>query len=280
MDARVWNGGAGHAWVAAQTALDQMFAPFDDLLGNELLADGLTGQVLDVGCGTGSTMRALAERGMTCTGVDPSGPMLAAARARMEQAGAAAHFIQADAGTYMFAPGEFDALVSRFGVMFFADPVAGFANLRGATRPGGCLRFAAWRGTAENPFQVTAEEAARPLLPELPPRKPDEPGQFALADRDRVFSILKDSGWAAIEIEPVDVVCRFARTELETYIAVMGPVGRALQQADDATRARVMDRVRPAFDAFVDGEDVAFTAACWMANARAPLVLKRDVRDT
>ena len=275
MDARVWNGSAGHAWVAAQGALDQMFAPFNDLLAEGLAA----GRVLDVGCGTGSTMLALAERGMDCTGVDPSAPMLAAARARMEGAGRAARFIQADAGTYMFAPGKFDALVSRFGVMFFADPVAGFANLRGAARPGGQLRFAAWRGTADNPFQVAAEEAARPLLPELPPRNPGEPGQFALGDRDRVFSILKESGWAAIEIEPVDVVCRFARAGLETYIAVMGPVGRVLQQADDGMRARVMAAMRPAFNAFVEGDEVCFTAACWMANARAPQVFARDAGD-
>jgi SAM-dependent methyltransferase len=269
MDARVWNGSAGHAWVAAQAALDQMYAPF-----NDLLADGLTaGQVLDVGCGTGSTMLALAKRGMACTGVDPSGPMLDAARARMAREGMAADFIQADAQACAFSPGGFDAVVSRFGVMFFADPVAGFANLRGATRPGGRLRFAAWRGTADNPFQVAAEEAARPLLPELPPRKPEEPGQFAFADRDRIFSILKDSGWSATTIEPVDVPCRFALAELETYIAVMGPVGRALQQADDETRTRVMAAVRPAFDDFLEGEEVRFTAACWMANACAPSVL-------
>jgi SAM-dependent methyltransferase len=268
MDARMWNGGAGHAWVAAQTALDQMYAPFDDLL-----AEGAAGRVLDVGCGTGSTMLALAERRADVAGIDPSAPMLDAARARMELAGRAAQLIQADAEAHVFAPGGLDAVVSRFGVMFFADPVMAFANLRRATRPGGRLRFAAWRGTKDNPFQVAAEKAAAPLLPGLAPRKKDAPGQFAFEDRDRIFSILKDSGWAAIEIAPVDVACRFARAELDTYLAVMGPVGRVLQQADAEMRARVMARVRPAFDGFIQGEEVRFTAACWMANARAPSVL-------
>jgi len=274
MDARIWNGGAGHAWVAAQTALDQMYAPFDDLL-----ADGAAGRVLDVGCGTGSTMLALAERGADVAGIDPSAPMLDAARTRMARAGRTAQLIQADAEAHAFAPGGFDAVVSRFGVMFFTDPLAAFANLHRATRPGARLRFAAWRGWTENPFQIAAEEAARPLLPGLAPRKPEEPGQFAFADRDRIFSILKDSGWAAIEIAPVDVVCRFAKTELDLYLAVMGPVGRVLQQAEDETRARVMARMRPAFDAFIEGEDVRFTAACWMVNACAPSVFVKEAAD-
>jgi len=269
--ASLWNGTAGQAWVAAEAALDQMFAPFD-----ALLARGLTARrVLDVGCGTGGTTIALARRlGAECLGVDHSQPMIAAARDRAKRAGidgegVDVRFIQADAGTYTFDGGEFDAVVSRFGVMFFADPVAAFVNLRHAARPDGRLRFAAWRGAAENPFMTAAERAAAPLLPDLPARKPGEPGQFGLADRERIFSILMQSGWAAIEIEPVDVACRFAEVELETYLAFMGPVGRILQKADAATRAWVMGAVRPAFDPFVQGEEVSFTAACWMVDARA-----------
>lgn len=273
MDAQTWNGAAGLGWVAAEAASDRMYAAFNDLLGDGLVADGIAAKhVLDVGCGTGSTMLALVRQGARCTGIDPSAPMLAAARARMAREGAAAEFIQADAQTYAFPAASYDAVISRFGVMFFADPVAAFANLRRAAR--GVLRFAAWRDAAENPFMTAAEEAARPLLPGLAPRKPGEPGPFALADRDRIFSILKDSGWAAIEIEPINVACRFAEAELDTYLVVMGPVGRALQQSDDETRARVMARVRPAFDAFVRDGEVRFTAACWMANARVPRTLE------
>ena len=145
-----------------KSALDQMFAPFDDLL-----ADGIAeGRMLDVGCGTGSTTLALARRHAECVGIDPSGPMIAAARARLDREGAAARFIEADAQTHAFDAAGFDAVISRFGVMFFTDPVAAFANLRRATRPGGRLRFAAWRGAAENPFMTVAERAASPLLPE------------------------------------------------------------------------------------------------------------------
>jgi SAM-dependent methyltransferase len=272
MDARTWNGAAGLGWVAAEAASDRMFAAF-----NDLLASDIAGRVLDVGCGTGSTTLALTKRGAYCTGIDPSAPMLAAARARMAREGAAAEFLQADAQTYAFAPQQFDAVISRFGVMFFADPVAAFANLRRAAR--GRLRFAAWRDAAENPFMIAAEEAARPLLPALTPRRPGEPGQFAFAKRDRIFSILKDSGWAAIEIEPIDVACRFAEADLDTYLAVMGPVGRMLQSANDETRARVTARVRPAFEGFVRDGEVRFTAACWMANARVPSVFAKETAD-
>lgn len=274
MDAGLWNGNAGTGWVAAEAALDRMYAAF-----NDLLASDIAGRVLDVGCGTGSTTLALARRGARCTGIDPSALMLAAAGARMAREGAAAEFIQADAQTHAFAPRQFDAVISRFGVMFFADPVAAFGNLRRAARPDGVLRFAAWRGTQDNIFQITAETAAAPLLPGLAPRKLDEPGQFAFAERGRIFSILKDSGWAAIEIEPIDVACRFAETELDNYLAVTGPVGRALQSADDETRARVMARLRPAFDGFVRDGEVRFTAACWMVNARVPSVIASEAAD-
>src|SRR3546814_6887720 len=88
----------------------------------------------------------------------------------------------------------FDMAISRFGVMFFGDSVDAFANIRGAMEPGGTLHAIVWRGPHENVFMTTAERAAAPLLPAMPPRKPDAPGQFAFADPERVLSILWDSG--------------------------------------------------------------------------------------
>jgi ubiquinone/menaquinone biosynthesis C-methylase UbiE len=266
MDAKLWNQSAGHGWVAVEAAMDAMFAAFD-----ELLLEGVAARhVLDVGCGTGSTLVAAALRlGADCAGIDPSAPMIAAARARVERCGVAARFVQGDAQTYPFDPGGFDLVLSRFGVMFFADPPVAFANLRRAAAPGGRLRFAAWRDAGENSFMTAAERAAAPLLPRLPARKPDEPGQFAFADRGRIETILKKSGWTDIDIRPIDVACRFAEKELMPYLTWMGPVGRALQQADEGTRARVMDVVRPAFDSFVQAGEVRFTSACWMVDAHA-----------
>jgi hypothetical protein len=152
--------------------------------------------------------------------------------------------------------------------MFFTDPARAFANLRRATRDGGELRFVVWRSPAENPFMTTAERAAAPLLPNLPARTPDAPGQFALADQGRILQILRDSGWREIDVRPIDVACTLPESQLVRYLTRFGPLGRILPQADDRTRARVIETVRPAFDPYVHGADVRFTAACWMIGAR------------
>ena len=268
--AALWNGPSGHAWVEAQETLDQMLQPFEDLLLAGV-STGSTRAVLDVGCGTGSTAlavaRALGPAGH-CTGIDISEPMLALARERAARAGTAATFINADAQRYAFEPGSIDAIISRFGVMFFDDAVAAFANLRRAARPDASLRFVAWRSAPENPFMTAAERAAAPLLPDLPPRRPDAPGQFFFADRQRVHTILTTSGWADVAIEPADLTCEFPARALDAYLARLGPVGTVLRDADDATRARVTQAIRPAFDRYIQGDVLRFTGACWLATAR------------
>jgi SAM-dependent methyltransferase len=265
-----WNGAAGHAWVASQTLLDRLFEPLADRLA-DLAAARRPDRVLDVGCGTGSTTVAIARRlGTTaaCVGVDISEPMVAAARARADGEDVAVSFICADAQTYPFGPGSFDLIVSRFGVMFFQDSVEAFANLRRAAHDGGELRMIVWRGPADNPFMTVAERAAAQVLP-LPERQPDAPGQFAFANDQRVRGILRDSGWSGIECQAVDLDCALPETELVGYFTRFGPVGVALQNADEHTRAQVIDAVRPAFDRYVHGDDVRFTAACWMVSASA-----------
>ncbi|HEU4589132.1 MAG TPA: class I SAM-dependent methyltransferase [Gemmatimonadales bacterium] len=271
--AALWNGPGGRAWVEAQETLDHILQPFEDLLVAAVGARARQ-RVLDVGCGTGSTTlavaRLLGEKGRGI-GVDISEPMIAAARARAERERSPAEFILADAQAYAFEPASVDLVVSRFGVMFFEDPVRAFANLRRAAKAGAELWFVAWRSAAENPFMTTAERAAAPLLPNLPPRQPDAPGQFAFADRRRVASILEESGWTEIDIRPVDVPCTMPEKALLGHLSRLGPVGMALQQADDRTRAQVLDTVRAAFDEYVHGAEVRFTAASWVVSARAPV---------
>jgi SAM-dependent methyltransferase len=256
--------------VDAQQVLDDMFMPFEELLVEAVSASGKE-RVLDVGCGTGSTTLASARRvGATsrCVGVDISEPMLATARARAAREHVPATFICADAQTHAFEPSSFDVFISRFGVMFFEDSVQAFANLRRAASDGARMRFIVWRSAAENPFMTTAERAAAPLLPSLPPRRPNAPGQFAFADRGRVHSILEESGWGEIDIRPIDVPCKFPEKELNRYLIQLGPVGMALRDADERTRKHVGDVVRAAFDPFVHGAEVRFTAGCWMIEAR------------
>jgi ubiquinone/menaquinone biosynthesis C-methylase UbiE len=267
----LWNDTAGRAWVETQQTLDAVLAPFEDLLV-EAVANSKARGVLDVGCGTGgvalAVARLLGPKG-TAVGVDISQPMIALAKQRAERESSLARFLCADAQTYAFDARSFDMIISRFGVMFFDDAVRAFANLRRAATEGAELQAIVWRSAADNPFMTTAERAAAPFLPEIPARRPDEPGQFAFADNSRVYSILEKSGWSAIDIQPLDVVCTLPKRELEGYITRLGPLGRVLPQLDEQQRGRIIEAVQAAFTPYVHGTQVRFTAACWTITARA-----------
>jgi SAM-dependent methyltransferase len=252
-----------------QPVLDGMFAGIAEMLADVAAARGAE-RVLDVGCGVGATTLAIARRlgsGASCTGVDISGPMIAAARERVAYEDHPPRFLLADAAAHSFKDGEFDLLVSRFGVMFFDDPVAAFARLREAIGPGGGLRFVCWRSPEENPFLTTGARAAADLLPEMPPREPGEPGPFAFAEKERLVEVLSGAGWEGVEIEPVDIPCAFPESDLSRYLARIGPIGSALREADDAKRAEVLRVARAAYQPFVNGDEVRFIARCWSVGA-------------
>jgi SAM-dependent methyltransferase len=267
----LWNGTAADAWISNRDLLDTAFRPFEAVLVKAIAArPGL--RVLDVGCGTGATTMAIADRtgnAGRALGIDISAPMIEVARSRAAERGSTAEFLCADAEEHVLTPDAFDAVVSRFGVMFFGDPVPAFANLRRAARNGAALACVAWRSPADNPFMTTAERAAAPLLPELPPRRADGPGQFAWADSTKVAGILADGGWSGIIAEPLDVVCRFPAASLDRYILQLGPVGQFLKTADAGLKARVSEALRVAFAPYMDGDDIRFTAACWLVRAKA-----------
>jgi len=267
----LWNGSAGRAWIEVQPLLDEILEPFGDLLV-QAVATRSAHRVLDVGCGTGATTLAVARllgvKGEV-VGVDISEPMIDVARARAAHDDSTATFICADAQTRPFEPASFDMMISRFGVMFFENSVSAFANLRRAATDDAELCLLAWRGAVDNPFMTTAERAAAPLLPNIPAREPDAPGQFAFANSGRVARILEESGWADIDIQPVDVPCAFPEKELVPYFTQLGPLGRVLHEADEPTRARIIQTVRAAFDPYVDGNEIRFNAACWQISARS-----------
>ena len=268
----LWNEASGRAWVEMQGPLDTMLAPFGALL----IEHGLSQQprrVLDVGCGWGATTFAAARRvgpGGSCVGVDVSAPLLELAekRARAERIDNVS-FVRADAQTHAFEPNDFDAVISRFGVMFFDDPTAAFININRAARRGAVLSFVAWRSPAENSFMTTAGRAAAPLLPSLRPPDPNAPGQFAFADADKVRRILESSGWSSIETRSTDIAVSVAQRDLLEYVTKLGPVGIALADVDEPTRTRTVAAVHAAFAPFIRDGAARFNAAVWLVRARA-----------
>lgn len=270
--AALWNDAAGRAWVEMQDVLDRVLAPF----GARLIDAGFPGagaHVADVGCGAGATTVEMARRvgpAGSCLGVDISRPLVQAARARVADGGPEnVSFVQADAQTHPFQPGGFDAIISRFGVMFFDDPPAAFANLRRAVRLGGRLTFVAWRGPADNAFLTLGTRTAAPHLPPFPTPGPEDPGQFAFADPDRVRRILAGGGWSDVGIDPLDVPCSITEADLGAYTTRLGPVGMALRDADEPTRARIANLLHAAYAPHVRDGAAAFTGACWLVTARA-----------
>ncbi|MFO0617601.1 MAG: class I SAM-dependent methyltransferase [Polyangiaceae bacterium] len=271
--ATYWDEQAGPKWVAMQRDLDAQLEPFGlavmDALG---LAPGA--DVLDVGCGAGATSLALAGRVRPgrVLGVDLSTPLLG--RARERAAGIDnLRFERGDAQTFAFEPTSFDAVFSRFGVMFFADPTAAFANLRGALKPGGRVGFVCWRAMRDNPSFVLPLEAAAKFLPELPPPPPpDAPGPFGFADEQRVRGVLEGAGFEDVVVAPRDAdIVVAGQGDLESAVNLslqIGPLGRALSELDDATRASAREAVREAFGRHLRPAGVTLPSATWIVTGR------------
>jgi SAM-dependent methyltransferase len=267
---KFWNDKAGQDWTSLQARMDVNLSAIGDAV--LALADARAGMaVLDVGCGTGATSLAMAAAGAKVTSLDVSKPMLGLARKRAAEAGLDIAFIEADASAHAFAP-EYDLIFSRFGVMFFDDPIGAFANLHRALRTGGRLAFVCWRPLAENLWAAAPLGAAKPFLPEQPSPDPLAPGPFAFADPQRILSILTDVGFHDVEIEKYDGVMRMGR-DIPTIAAQtlqIGPLSRAVGEADEVTRVKIVEAVRAVMGKFAttDGE-IAPPTACWLVSAKA-----------
>jgi SAM-dependent methyltransferase len=200
------------------------------------------------------------------TGVDISRPMLAVARAR----GTGVNFREADVSNHLFHSTH-DLAFSRFGVMFFADPAAAFANLRKALRSHGRLAFVCWCDVKENIWASAPIDAARPLLPPQEPMDPLAPGPFAFADDARLKDVLTKAGYRDIRIEKLDCTMNMGTTvddAVEQALRI-GPLSRATADIDDATREKVREAVRSVLGRFATPDGIAPPAACWLVGAIA-----------
>jgi SAM-dependent methyltransferase len=267
--AQSWNEEIAQRWVALEDAMDRALTPFGE--GVLALARPLPGErVVDVGCGCGPSTVALADAvgpSGHVLGVDIAAPVLE--RARLRLAGRPeVELIQADAQTFAFRA-DHDLVLSRFGVMFFADFPAAFRNLAAALRPGGRLAFVCWRRFEENPWFTISFAALRQVLPDAP-GPPDGPGPFALADADRTRALLAAAGLRDIACDrfdaPVDLGPDLASAvHLATH---SGPTGRALPGVDQATRASIRAEVTTALSAHLGPRGVSLPGSAWLVHAR------------
>jgi SAM-dependent methyltransferase len=230
-----WNSAAGEKWVRHQAVMDQQLELVTDLL-LQTAAPRVGESVLDVGCGTGATLLRLAaaigNEGHVL-GCDVSAPMLALARQRIAAAGAQnADVIQADAQSHHFAESSFDLLVSRFGVMFFADPTAAFANLRRALRPRGRLAFVCWAPLADNPLFLLPIQIATRYLGPVEPTPPRAPGPLAFSEAEYVGEILTGAGWSDIRIKDRQppLLGMATAQEQAAFSFEIGPVSRLIAE--------------------------------------------------
>jgi SAM-dependent methyltransferase len=272
-----WNEQAGAQWVAREALLDEQIAP----LGRAAMdrAGVAAGErVLDVGCGCGHTTLELAERvgpSGGVTGLDISTPMLERARERARERGLGnVGFVNADAQVTRLDPAGFSLVYSRFGVMFFADPKAAFANLRASLAPGGRVSFVCWQEVARNPWMAVPLRAAaqQVTLPAPPP--PDAPGPNSFADPNRVRGILAGAGFGEIAIEPLEgkLAVGGSRASLEQVVEFalqIGPMARALRDTPRDGIPQVAAAVREALSPHMTPHGVMLGYAAWIVSARS-----------
>lgn len=263
------------AWAASEAHTELVAGPFGAFAMQRLgIEPGH--RVLDVGCGTGGTTRELARLVAPdgeATGVDISAAMVAIARARTSDSDPGrARFEVADVQVDGVGAEGFDAVFSRFGVMFFADPAAAFGRIRSLLSPAGRFGFACWQDLFTNEWMFVPGAAVIEVTGQLPPMPgPGEPGPFSLADAAALEALLTGAGFEEIEVTPRAEVIALPATEIESIVAMsrsVGPVREALREADDDLTSRVLEAVREALlGRIVDGE-LRLSAAAHIVWAR------------
>ncbi|HSA81136.1 MAG TPA: methyltransferase domain-containing protein [Geminicoccaceae bacterium] len=275
--AEFWNSAQGEKWVAHQADFDQRLGPLGDaLIRRAAIRPGE--RAIDVGCGTGATTLELAEQVGTegsVLAIDLSAPMLALARRRSAERGQHhVRFLEADAQTHRFEQAAYDLLISRFGVMFFSDPVVAFANLRSALRPGGRLGFVCWAALERNPWFALPLAVGERWLGPPEPQPPRAPGPLAFSEPDYVAEILAAAGFADVALETVETRLPGAPTaEAEAAFACLaGPLARLIRtrEPDPATTRAIVRDVAERFRPFQSEAGVRIPATVHYVRARQP----------
>lgn len=271
-----WNNVAGPRWVGLEGFIERRVRAVNDLLlRHSAVAAGE--RALEIGCGTGAFTVPLAEavgqRGQV-VGADISEAMLTGARKRLAESGLKnVALVQADAQTHPFEPGRFDLVASRFGVMFFADPAAAFANLRAAARPGGRLCFACWGPLDANEHWLIPYRVALRHLGPPEPKPARAPGPMAFSDPDYVRAFLGTAGFEAIAIHrETPAIFASAPAEEAEHASIMGPSGRLIDEKkpDAATVKKIRLEIEAAFAAHAKDGGMVLPSTVLLVTARAP----------
>ncbi len=271
-----WNGAVGETWVRMQERMDRALTPVTTALLS-LAAPQHGDHVLDVGCGAGETTLALSaavgDDGLAI-GIDISEPLLDRARLRAKELLSGADFRPADAATFADEADGFDLIISRFGVMFFADPVAAFSNLYRLCVSGGRLCFVCWQSASENLWATLPMQLLGDMIPAEPRYDPHAPGPFAFADPVRVASILEQAGWQNIDFR----ACTFGMVTGDgddpiaaavNFALRIGPAARAIRDAGPAVATDAKALLSEAFASHLKDGEVALPAAVWLVTADA-----------
>ena len=270
--AAFWNGSGGHTWVARQEHTDITLEPVTDAL-LAFAAPRAGERVVDIGCGCGAPTlefaRAVGPTGRVA-GLDISGPMLAEGARRARAAGITnIDWRQADPATA--ALDEYDLLTSAFGVMFFGDRVAAFANLRRAAARDARMALVCWRTLGENPWMEVPMKAVAQHLPPRPKPVPNAPGMFAFADPEHVTEVLTAAGWAVPRFEKLDMDLDVAAgrglEEAVVQSTQIGAVNSWLRNQPQEVVSTAIASLREALAPYVDSASVRLPGAMWLISS-------------
>lgn len=271
--AAMWDGEEADEWIANADRYDATDRWINERFESATTIEP-TDRVLDIGCGTGKSSRDVARRAKngSVLGIDLSAKMLDDARRRTSAEGMTnIEYLQADAQVHSFEPGAFDVAISVFGAMFFADPVAAFANIRRGLRSGGTIAFLSWQRFEDNEWLTTifdALDAGR----HLPAPTPGEPGPFGLADPDAVLALLDAAGY--VDGEMISLAAPMwlgdSPEEAWSFVSDMGIVRGLAGGLDAPTRTTALAELRRRIGARHGADGVTLGAAAWLIRARQP----------
>lgn len=267
-----WNGEFGHHWVKIQDELDAMFQPIQ-LGGIERAGLEAGERVIDIGCGGGTSALAIAQAvgpDGHVLGVDVSEPMLALARSRAKKIANVA-FALADASTYKFVPEAADLIFSRFGVMFFADPVSAFTNIRRALKPDGRVCMVVWRPAKENPWVMRCLKIAGEYSPLPEPLGPEAPGPFAFGDPARVERIMQGAGFDDVQLHKQDKKMTIGTGRdlagAVDFLLGIGPMRLLLEGHEPALRDKIRSKITESLSPDFGPQGLRMDSATWIVTA-------------